>query len=67
MNTLNHLAAIQALKIELQELIEQQKKLLRAAVFGGMTPEEQAKYDERQTRITKLIERLTALERAESA
>lgn len=62
-NIPNHLGSIQALKTELQRLIDQQKMLMRAAVFGGMTPEEQAAYDERQTRIAKLIERLSALER----
>jgi hypothetical protein len=48
-------------------LNEQQRKLLKLAVFGGMTPEEAKEYDEGQRRITKLIERLAVLEKAKSA
>jgi hypothetical protein len=59
-------AAMKALKEELQQLVEQQQKLIKTAVFGGMTPEEQKQYDDRQARVTKLIERLTALEKAET-
>ena len=67
MNTPHNLAAIRALKDELEQLNEQQRKLLKLAVFGGMTPEEAKEYDEGQRRITKLIERLAVLEKAKSA
>jgi DNA primase large subunit len=54
--------AVQALKEEFRRLVEQQERLLKKSVFGGMTPEEANEYDERQRRIRKLVERLTALE-----
>jgi hypothetical protein len=55
--------AVWALKEEFQQLVEQQNRLLRKAVFGGMTPEELKEYDDRQERISKLIEHLGELEK----
>lgn len=55
--------AIRALKEQLQQLVEQQNRLMKTAVFGGMTRKELKEYDDRQERISKLIERLGELEK----
>ena len=66
MDPTDRLDAVQLLKEQFQELSELQKKLIRTAVFGGMTPEELKEYDDRQKRIAELIERLGKLEQREA-
>jgi len=66
MDPTDKLDAVQLLKEQFRELIELQKKLIRAAVFGGMTPQELEEYDDRQRRIAELIERVGKLEQREA-
>jgi hypothetical protein len=44
----------QKLRDELAALSMQQYEALKLAVYGGMSPKESAKYEERAKRITKL-------------
>jgi hypothetical protein len=60
------LATIQQLEEEFEKHRQQQVKLLNTAVFKGMTPEELKEYEDRQKRISNLIERLGELEKHKS-
>lgn len=51
------------LQEEIMNLNREQIKLLRAAVFGGMTREEAREYDERHNAIVELLNELARLSR----
>ena len=55
-------STIHRLREELKALSEHQTKVLKLAIFGGLTMDEAKEFDDRQVRIAKLIERLDASE-----
>ena len=57
--------AIHRLKQEIDKLSEQQNETLKTATFLGMTPDEATEYDDRREQITKLIQELALLGRAQ--
>jgi hypothetical protein len=57
--------AAHRLKQEIDRLTEEQAKALKQAIYVGMTPEETKQYDQRRTRITKLLQQLGMLEKAQ--
>lgn len=59
------LAAVHSIKQQIDELTKQQMDALKQATYLGMTTDEAKDYDERREQITKLIQELVALERAQ--
>ena len=57
------LTLIDELKQELRTLTDQQFRILKGAIFGGLSDGEAKDYDNRQRQITKLIERLAERQR----
>ena len=55
-------STIHRLREELKALSDHQAKMLKLAVFGGLTMDEGKEFDDRKLRIAKLIERLAASE-----
>ena len=53
---------IQALKLQIAELAEEQSHAVRSAIYLGMSRKEGAEYDQRQNKIAELIRQLKALE-----
>lgn len=58
-------AAIHRLKQDIDSLGEQQAEALKNATFLGMTPDEVIEYGKRGEKITKLIRRLTSLQKTQ--
>jgi hypothetical protein len=58
-------AAVHRVKQQIDMLPQEQAKALKSATSIGMTPDEAKEYDERRTRITKLIHELELLEKAQ--
>lgn len=54
---------IHRLRQEIETLNAEQGAALKRATFLGMTPEEATIYDNRRSRITRLVRRLAELER----
>jgi len=52
-------------KAEIDLLTAQQTNALQMATFLGMTPEEAKEYDNRRSRITRLVKQLAMLTKAE--
>lgn len=57
-----HGELIQALKLQIDELTEQQSHAVRSAIYLVMSRKERTEYDQRQNKITVLIRQLRALE-----
>ena len=58
-------AAIYKLKQDIHSLSEQQAEALKTATFLGMTSDEVIEYDKRGEKITKMIRRLTLLQKTQ--
>ena len=58
-------AAVHRLKQEIDRLTEEQAEALKAATYLGMTSEQAKHYDERRRNITKLVQQLALLEKAQ--
>lgn len=56
---------IEDVKAEIDLLTAQQTNALQMATFLGMTPEEAKEYDNRRSRITRLVKQLAMLTKAE--
>jgi hypothetical protein len=55
------LAAMHRLKERIETLSEQQAEAMKTAMFKGMTSGEAKKYDNRSSRITKLVKKLATV------
>jgi len=53
------------LKQEIDLLTEEQAEALKSATYLGMTAEEAQEYDERRKNITRLVQQLALLEKAQ--
>ena len=58
-------SAVHELKQEIDRLTEEQAEALKSATYLGMTAEEAQEYDERRKNITRLIQQLAMLEKAQ--
>jgi hypothetical protein len=56
---------IEDVNAEIDLLTAQQTNALQMATFLGMTPEEAKEYDNRRSRITRLVKQLAMLTKAE--
>lgn len=55
-------SAVHRLKLEIDDLTEQQSRALQSAIYLGMSPEEARRYDGRRKHIMNLIRELRLLQ-----
>jgi hypothetical protein len=63
-NPLDTMGAVHRIRTEIERLTVVQIEALKNATFLGMTPDDAKEYDARRAEIVKLVELLTALEKA---
>ena len=56
---------VHRLKQEIDTLKEKQSEALKQAIYTGMTTDEMKEYDQRRTHLTKLVQQLGMLEKAQ--